>query len=225
MRKLIFVSLFVLILQFGAVAQSFESGIKLARVGDFENALPHFQTSIDKNLSRQKLAQIHYNIGVCFYQLKQLDKAVTEFEQAVKLNPNYEKAFYALGMAEADLQHWSGAEKAFRQVLKLSKGRHGEAWFDLAFVYVGQKKYDEAFASFQKAINFGSKSVGASHNNLGVIYAIKGDLQMANKEIETAQSLGFSEAENNLAVLRKFMNLPDRTLIANLIKKERTNEQ
>lgn len=221
MKRLIFTILFVLILQAGAFAQGleFKLGLELARNGDFQNALQHFQKSVQANLSRQKLSQIYYNIGVCHYQLKQADTAVIEFEKATALNPNYEKAFYALGMAHSDLRNLEQSANAFRQAIKLSKGRNGEVWFDLAFVYVSQNKYDEAFQSFQKAIEFGSQSVGASHNNLGVIYAIKGNLEMANKEIEKAKNLGFSEAENNLEILRKAMNSNDTSLIAALIKK------
>ncbi len=79
MKRLIFVSLFVLILQFGAFAQAteFDSGMKSAKIGDFQKAVVHFQNSLDKNLSDKKLAQIYYNIGVCFYQLKQTNEAVS----------------------------------------------------------------------------------------------------------------------------------------------------
>lgn len=222
MKKLISISLFVLILQFAAFAQNntFNLGLELAKSGDFQNALPHFQNAFEKNLSNKKIAQIHYNIGVCFYQLKQFDKAIAEFEQAVSLKKDYEKAFYALGMAYTDSQNWTKAEAAFRQTIKLSNGRNGEAWFDLGFVYVEQKNYDEAFTSFQKAIDFGSRAIPASHNNLGVIYAIKGNLPMANKEIETAKTLGFNGAQSNLEVLRQLTASNDKSLIANLIFKE-----
>ena len=211
MKKLIFVSLFVLILQSGAFAQAqeFDLGISFAKVGDYQVALQHFQKSFDKNLSPQKIAQIHYNLGVCFYQLKQTNSAITAFQQAVQINPNYERAFYALGMAFSDLKNLSEAEIAFRSSLKLSN--NGETWFDLAFIYIEQKKYNQAFESFQKAINFGSIAIAASHNNLGVIYAMRGNLKMANKEIETAKNLGFSEAENNLEILHQFMISKDKT--------------
>lgn len=222
MKKLIFVSLFVFVLHFGAFAQSsdFDLGLKLAQTGDFQSALPHFQKSIDKNLSENKLAQIHYNIGVCFYRLKQTNEAVTEFSKAVRLNQNYEKAFYALGMALSDLKNFTEAEIAFRNTIKLAGGGNGEAWFDLAFVFVAQKKYDEAFASFQKAINFESKAIGDSHNNLGVIYAMKGNLKSAEKELKAAEKLKSEEAVNNLQILRSAIITNDTTLISKLILKE-----
>lgn len=219
MKKLFLVSIFVLLLQFGASAQNneFEKGLNLARNGDFQNALPYFQNSLNKKLSAKKLAQIHYNIGVCLYRLNQPDSAIIEFKQAISLNPNYEKAFYALGMAFSDLRQFEDAESSFQAALKLSN--NGETWFDLGLVLSEQKKYDEAFASFQNAIKFGSVAASASHNNLGVIFAWKGDFVNAEKEIEISKILGFSEAENNLEIIRKSMISKDTNLMGKLISK------
>jgi tetratricopeptide (TPR) repeat protein len=220
MRRIFFIGFFVLILQFGAFGQ-FDLGVKAANSGDFQTALQYFQSSIDKNLSAKKRAQIHYNIGVCFYRSKQADKAVIEFEKAVQNYPKYGKAFYALGMAQVDLKNWREAETAFRQSLKISN--HGETWFDLALVLLELKNYEVAIESFQKAIQFGSASIGASHNNLGIIYALKGDFDLAEKELKTAEKLNFAEAKNNLQILRKAMILNEKTLLAKLILKEKND--
>lgn len=211
--------LMIVAFQFSALAQNgeFDLGMKSARAGDFPQAVVHFQNSYDRNLPAWKLAQIHYNLGVCFYQLKQLDKAVAAFESAVALKADYEKAFYALGMAYADLQKWDQAEAAFQKATKLDGGRNGEAWFDLAFIYIGQKNYDAAFASFQKAIKYKSVATPACHNNIGVIYAMKGNMPMALKEIERAKRLGYKEAEDNLKYLSKIMNEGDSAFLSKLI--------
>jgi len=222
MKKLLFVSLFVLILQFGAFAQEaeFEAGMKAARGKDFETALAFFQRSISTKLSNKKLAQVHYNIGVCFYRLKETRRAIAQFEQAVRLNPDYEKAFYALGMANSDLQNWERAKDNFQRVLALSRQQNGEAWFDLAFVFVGQENYDKAFTAFQKAIENGSRASGASHNNLGVIYVLRGELEAGISEIEKARALGFREAENNLAYIRQIVTTKDKIAAISLISRE-----
>lgn len=220
MKNLFLVSIFVLLLQFGVSAQNneFEKGLYLARNGDFQNALPHFQNSFDKKLFAKKLAQIHYNIGVCLYRLNQPNSAITEFKQAISLNPNYEKAFYAIGMAFSDLSQFKDAETAFRAALKFSI--NGETWFDLGLVLSEQKKYDEAFSAFQNALKFGSVAASASHNNLGVIYALRGEFDLAEKEIEISKDLGFSEAENNLKIIQNAIISNDTNLIGKLISKE-----
>lgn len=212
MKRLLFTSFFILLFNFVITAQvsDFNLGLKSASLNDFQAALEHFQKANNNNLSNKQLAQIHYNIGVCLYRLKQSDKAVKHFEQAVFLHRNYEKAFYALGMALSDLNDFERAEIAFQNSIKIANGRNGETWFDLAFVYIAQKKYDEAFLSFQKAIEFGSQATAASHNNLGVIYAFKGNFEAAEKELEKAKKLNYLEATNNLQILRKAIRLNDK---------------
>lgn len=223
MKKLFLVSIFFLILNFGAFAQNneFEKGLNLARNGDFQNALPHFQNSINSKLSAKKIAQIHYNIGVCFYRLNQPESAITAFRQATSLYPNYEKAFYALGMTYKDLKNFAEAETAFRSALKLSN--NGETWFDLGVSLFELKKYEEAFSAFQNAEKFGSVAVAESHNNMGVIYALNGDFNSAEKEILLAKNLGFIESENNLKIIQKAINSNDKTLIGKLISKEKND--
>lgn len=209
----------MILLQISLFAQSveFEAGMKATQAGDFQKAIVYFQKSLDDNLPAPKRAQIHYNIGVCYYQLNQIGKAIIKYKQAVLLKPDYEKAFYALGMAYSDMQNWTPAERAFQKVIKLAGGRDGEAWFDLAFVYANKEKYDLALESFQKAVEYKSTATAASHNNIGVIYAIKGDLQSAFREIERAKTLGYSEAEDNLKYLSEFASKGDKTTISKLI--------
>jgi tetratricopeptide (TPR) repeat protein len=196
MKRIIF-SIFVILsaFVFSVSAQTtaqtaFEKGMSSANGGKFETALSEFQTSLafaeNADASDNFRAKIHFNIGVCFYKLKQNAEAVREFEQAVKLKKgDYEKAFYALGMAQAELKNWDEAEKAFRGAIGSNK-QNGEAWFDLAFVYLAQENYELAQTAFQKSIELKSVDSSISHNNLGVILALSGDVNAAVKQFEKA---------------------------------------
>src|SRR5688500_17063690 len=110
--KRIFLSIFVILtaLNFTASAQSFttrqmfEKAVSIANEGKFETALSMFKDSLAlakiDEADHDFQAKVHFNIGVCFYRLKQNEKAVAQFEEAIKLaRRDYEKAFYALGMA------------------------------------------------------------------------------------------------------------------------------
>ncbi len=218
MRKLFLAWLFALIFQVGVFAQQseFEKGIELAKRGDFQTALFHFQKS------EANSAQIHYNIGVCFYRLNQPDKAVIEFEKALQINPDYERAYYANGMALVDLKNFDEAEKDFLKAIRLDEN-NGETWYDLAFVFYEQRKYDETIIAFRNAIKFKSVAKPVSYNNLGVIYALQGDFKSAKKQIEIALKLKVPEAKNNLEILRQISLANDKNLIGKLILKEKNN--
>lgn len=227
--KRLFVSIFVILTlsvlsvsaQSFTTQQMFEKAVSLANEGRFETALGMFKDSLAlakiDDADAPFRARLHFNIGVCEYRLKQSDKAVTEFEEAIKLaGRDYEKAFYALGMAQAELKNWNRAEEAFRGALRLNK-QNGEAWFDLAFVYLAQKNYESARAAFQKSVEYKSVAAPVGHNNLGVILAINGDLTAAVKEFEIAlkKSNGkFTVAERNLQFCKSLGQNFNRDLLA-----------
>ena len=227
--KRIFLSIFVIltISVLSASAQSFttqrmfEKAVSMAGDGKFETALSVFKDSLalakiddaDSNFQ----AKIHFNIGVCLYRLKQNEKAVGELEEAIRLaKRDYEKAFYALGMAQAELKNWPKAEEAFRGALRLNE-RNGEVWFDLAFVYLAQKDYEAARAAFQKSVRYKSVAAPVGHNNLGVIFALSGDLEAAVREFETALKTSngkFTTAERNLQFCKSLGQNFNRDLLA-----------
>lgn len=87
-------------------------------------------------------------------------------------------------MAETANKRWPEARRAFTAAIKLNE-TDGEAWFDLAFVYIAEKDFANAETAFRKAIRYESVDSASSRNNLGVLLAIKGELDAAEREFET----------------------------------------
>jgi Flp pilus assembly protein TadD len=185
MRKLFLTVLLTIILQLGVFAQTdeFQKGISLAKSGDFQTALIHFQKSETADLSKRKLSQIHYNIGVCFYRLNQMNKAITSFEKSVEIFPNYEKSYYGLAMAQVDLKDFAGAETNFLKAINLNK-TNGEMWFDLALVLCEMQKFTEAIVAFQNAVKFNSIAKSTAKYNLEILSKndIKSTAKLISKE-------------------------------------------
>ena len=186
MRKLFLTGLSVLFLTFGAFAQTteFDSGTKSANNGDFKTALVHYQrASANLQLSTKQSAQIHYNIGVCFYRLNQPNDAIAEFEQAIKLLPDYEKPHYALAMALVDLKEFEKAKSEFFKAIYLNE-TNGETWFDLALVLIQVQKFDEAAIAFRNAVKFKSIAKNEAIANLEIL---------SRKETKSTAELTFKE--------------------------------
>ncbi|MDQ3181907.1 MAG: tetratricopeptide repeat protein, partial [Acidobacteriota bacterium] len=205
------------------VQQAFDEGTQKAQAGNYENAIENYRKAFILSKSEKTnddfLARIHLNIGVCLYQLKRNGEAVEELTEAVKLSRrNYQKAFYALGMAHGAMKNWQAAETAFRAAVKLKKD-DGEAWFDLALVYLETKDFDAAEKAFHNAVKYKSVNYADAHNNLGVIYALKNDFSAAEKEFKTAliESNGKSrEAICNLQFCKLYKQNFSRNLLAKL---------
>ena len=193
MRSLFFI---LVVFTFSATAQTpfikqtFEKANVSARAGQFETAIENYRKILlsaeTEGQNDDFLAQIHFNIGACFYHRKQNEKAAAEFREAIKLSRRTnQKAFYALGMAEAALKNRQSAEIAFRDALKLKKN-DGEAWFDLALLYLELKNIKAAETAFQNSIKYKSVSTADAHNNLGVIFALELDFALAETEFRAA---------------------------------------
>ncbi|MDQ3714123.1 MAG: tetratricopeptide repeat protein [Acidobacteriota bacterium] len=205
------------------VNQIFDEGTRTARAGNHENAIENYRRAIllaeAETVTNDFLAKIHFNIGVCLYNLKQTAEAAEEFTEAVKLSRrSYQKAFYALGMAQSELKNWRKAADAFREAVNLKKN-DGEAWFDLGLILLEEKDFDSAEKAFRNAIKF--KSIGAAdaHNNLGVILALRTDFPSAESEFKTAliKSDGNSvEARNNLQFCKLYKHNFNQNLLAKL---------
>jgi len=226
MRILFFIFIvfqFSLAAQTKGISQSFEAATHTARAQQYEQAVKQYRTTIlrakNELANDNFLARIHFNIGVCYYQLKNPAKAVEEFNEAIKLSRrSFQKAFYALGMAHVDLKNWREAKTAFRKSVKL-KPNDGEAWFDLALVFLEEKDFDAAEKAFQNAIKYKSTAAADAHNNIGVIFALRSDFPAAENEFNTAliQSNGKSvEAKNNLQFCRLYKQNFNQNLLAKL---------
>ena len=220
MRVLSFVIIIFLAVSVSAqtseIKRVFDEATRSANAKNYEKAFEIYQKAfrLSQDESAEFRAKIHFNSGVCLFQLKRHAQAVAEFERAVLLNPKYERAFYALGMAHAELKNFSSAEKAFLKSLEISR-KNGETWFDLAFIYLEQKDFDAAETAFRNAIKYKTVAAADAHNNLGVIFALRHDFSSAEKHFTLA--LGKSaEAHNNLQFCKVYKQNQDKELLAKL---------
>jgi len=213
-----------------AASLSFNTGMRSAASGEFEKALESYRTAltqVENEGSRSGfIAKLHFNIGVCLYRLERPTEAVKEFEEAIRLRKgNYQKAAYALGMAESARENWVKAAQAFEAAIKLKKD-DGETWFDLGMANLAQSYFGKAEKAFRNSIKYGSIDTALSHNNIGVILAMKRDYSLAEKEFEMALALTagkLAEARKNLEYCK---TKNSRELIASLaFSKKKTIER
>lgn len=203
----------------------FNQGTQLARNKNFPEAIEFYIKVLEgiensDQTSPKLQARTHYNLGVCLFHSGEKTKSVIEYNRAVEIDKNYAPALYALGLAQSELKNYGKAKAAFLRALEAGKNRDGEAWFDLAFVYMAENDYDRAFDSFAQAIRFGSIDTALAHNNLGVIFALKQDFAAAQKEFMTAwrkSDRKLTLAENNLRFIRQFEQNKSQKLLAGIV--------
>jgi tetratricopeptide (TPR) repeat protein len=162
-------------------------------------------------------SQALYNIGVCYYEMWRTEDAIVMYKKASAARADhYPKALFALGVALEDLKRPWEAKEAYRQALAASAGREtGAAHFQLGLLLAGEGDYEGAATHFSKAIH--RETTPGSHNNLGVMLALRGRLHEAEREFELAlrQSEGaFADAAYNLKLCRSLLKAPPRDSLA-----------
>lgn len=164
-------------------------------------------------------SQALYNIGVCYYELWRTEDAIAMYRKAVALRAGrYPVALFALGVALEDLKRQDDAKEAYRQAIAASKGREaGAAHFRLGLLLASESDYERAATHFSKAIT--RETSPGSHNNLGVMLALKGRLHEAEREFQIAlrQAGGvFADATHNLKLCRSLLKASANDSLASL---------
>ncbi|MFX1568232.1 MAG: tetratricopeptide repeat protein [Promethearchaeota archaeon] len=61
----------------------------------------------------------HYNLGIAFFNLKQLKKAKNSFETALKIKPDYKYCFYNLGLIYEEKESYEEALAYYEKALDI----------------------------------------------------------------------------------------------------------
>lgn len=88
-------------------------------------------------------AKLHYNKGIDYYQLGQLEESVQCFKEAIELDPNYIDAYYNLGSILEYLKQDEAALTVFKQII-LRKPDDYESVYKAAVLSKKLGEYDKA---------------------------------------------------------------------------------
>jgi len=157
---------------------------------------------IDALIKDYPLAPLLFNVSGSFYKSNnQLDVAVSKYNQALALKPNYTEVHYNLGVTLRELGLIEGAIKSYKNALNI-KNDYPDAHYNLGNALLSVKKYDAAIKHFESAIVFNPKFAKAYYN-LGLLYKRVGKDQEAGKNFDKALAIkpDYAEAANFRGVI------------------------
>lgn len=138
------------------------------------------------------LAEVLYEQAVKSHKAGDDARAVLALEEAVRLRPDYAKAFIGLGTSYYFLGRYQEALLASKEAVRLQPNAHAQTV--LGWVYEALGRYQEAIASYQEAIRLQPDSAPA-HASLGLAYLSLGNRIAALEEYKVLQRLDPKMAE------------------------------
>ena len=140
----------------------------------------------------------HNNLGTAFLQLGQLDEAITRYQKALQIKPDYAVACYNLGYALLQKGNVDEAIAQYKKALEI-KPDYADAHNSMGDALFQKGSVDEAIAQFQKALEI-QPSYAEAHNNLGNALFRQGRLDEAITQYQQALQIksDYAEAHNNL---------------------------
>ena len=154
-------------------------------------------------------SRAHDNLGFTYERAGETEKALQEFEIAVKLQPDNFRALANLGVAYAKFGFYNKSVGALKRSIEI-RGYY-KTYDKLGLIYYEINMENEAIESFKEAIKLNSRYAKA-HNDLATIYAKIGKFDLALQEFNEAIKVDkdYADAHFNKGILLEFLGEEDK---------------
>ncbi|NJO03986.1 MAG: tetratricopeptide repeat protein [Bacteroidia bacterium] len=130
----------------------------------------------------------YFKSGNEHFTQQRYTEAKADYEAALRIDPQFAKAYHNLGNILYLMQDYPGAEKNFSQAIRLSPS-DAEPYNSRAALYFGLRKYKEAISDVDKAIAL-NPGFSAAHELRASIYSALGKKEEACESWNQAAKLG-----------------------------------
>jgi len=173
----------------------FKEAVNLAKSGRLEIAKNVFEEIL---LEDPRNSEVLYNLGMCFTDLNQPDKAVTVLKKSIEYNPSHSNSYVALGYTYSRMGDSESAKKYFLDALKLDKD-NSYAMRNLGGLYGKIGDAEKSVFYLEKAYQINSSDASTVYG-LGYSYQQSQDY---NKADQYYRKLLEIDAPSNLKELAK----------------------
>lgn len=195
MKKIIFPFIMGLLCSCGS-DESLQAGRALMQQGKFKEALPLLNKAVEANAS----AATFNTRGVAYFQMKEYENALLDYEQALKIDPENYQPYFNRAKLRVVKNETDAALSDFAEAIRRSP-QTTDIYLDRGQLFDLLGQLDNALTDFDKAVAIDPKNAVAWYNR-GNIYFQKKDLGLAITSFQQAvqQDKKFGKAFNALGI-------------------------
>ena len=151
-------------------------------------------------ISKENLAFAYYNRGIAYDDKGQYDRAIADYDTAIKLNPKDADFYFNRGTSYDDKGQFDRAIADYDTAIKLNP-KYAIAYNNRGNAYNYKGQFDRAIADFDTAIKLNPKDASA-YNNRGGTFEILGQRDKAIADFRKAIELRTGEKASTSGLKR-----------------------
>lgn len=158
-------------------------------------------------------ARTHYNRGVALEQVNgRMQDAIEQYEEALRINPEYAEAHYNLGNIFFKEGKVSDAIGHYEQALRINP-EYAVAHNNLGIALAQTGKAEDAITHYEQALRI-KPDYAEAHCNLGIALALAGKIEQAIAHFEQAVRIkpDYAKAHYNLGVALARLGRPQEAV-------------
>ncbi|GEM_PF-2618188 len=140
------------------------------KVKNWTEALDNYTTALTYTTIPDDQAYIYNSIGNTYSMQRDAEAGINAYQNAVKLKPDYWKAYFNLGLTYSYREQYYDAASVYRKVTEI-KPDYPDAYYNLGRALSILKKWDEMIVAYEKAIALRPTYYEAMYN-LACYYAV-----------------------------------------------------
>jgi len=184
-------------------------GLSYVNLQNYAEAEKYF----DKLLYVQKKPEIFFIQANIHKQLKKYDSAISYFEKAIQLNPNFSEAYNNLGNTKKRIGKIDEAIFCFEKAIQL-KENNIEAYLNLANIYKENKHFNKLIKVYEKILSFNQNDLKTLYN-LGSAYLFLGNISKGKYYFEKIIKIN----SNHIPSYRNYISVTKITKKNEIFKK------
>lgn len=171
----------------------FLEGVKKYNDGDYTGAVIDLEEAVSFGTILYGMDKAYSILGNTYCELELYDKAVENGEKAVELAPDSCECLTNLGVAYRQNGELDKAMETYKKALEIEPD-YANLNSSIGTLYIVMDQPQEAIICFKKAIE-SDASLAVTYGNLALAYALAGDFENADAQMENAIRHGYENAD------------------------------